>query len=1207
MIIPLVEQAIRPLEESAGLRAALRELELVTRHGQPPRELTLAGLTDTAKLLVAALTARTLARPLVFLTTTNRRAEALLEPLRFFHGLLTGRPGASVVLLPASDVSPYRGLSRHPEIAAARAVALWRLATGEAEVVLAPVGAALGRLAGRESYARLGRTLRVGDRVALDELTAYLEGAGYERHEPVEMPGSYSVRGGLVDVFPPEGSPVRLELFGDRLEELRGFDPATQRSASSRLVGTTLVPLLEVAPTPERLEKLWALREGRAPEGKVNPFPGWEFLLPLAESFGATLLDLAPRAVVLLDEPPSLREEAGKLWERWEEEHGAARAEGRAAAAPGELFLRWAAFEARAAAAPRLGLEQLALEIPGAEHYALASQPTPRYRGAVRAFAEAVRQRLRAGERLLVAGASSGETERLAEILGEYEIPYRFGMPAGQRPGLVEEKSVLAPPVEGAGTEGGAALLLHGPVPEGVSVPEAGFTLFGNFDLFETAGAAPRLRGAPPKSKAAAFAADIGDLGAGDYVVHVDHGIGRFAGLKPLTHDGFTEEFLQLDYLEGDRLYVPLARLDLVQKYRAVGGAAPRLDRLGGLTWQRAKLRASRAVREMAEELVALYAQRAAVPGHAFSADTPWQREFEDAFEWDETRDQRTATDEVKRDLERTQPMDRLLVGDVGFGKTEVALRAAFKAVCESKQAAVLAPTTVLAFQHYENFRRRFAAFPVRVEMLSRFRTRAEQKRILAELEAGKVDVIVGTHRLLSADVRFQDLGLLVVDEEQRFGVRHKERLKQLRAQVDVLTLTATPIPRTLHMALAGLRDLSLIESAPPDRLAIQTVVAAGSDELVRAAVEQELGRGGQVYFVHDRIETIAAAAARLQRLAPGARLAVAHGKLKEAELERIMLGFMQHEYDALVTTKIIENGLDIPLCNTIIVDRADRFGLAELYQLRGRVGRSSRRAYAYLLVEAETRLSEVARRRLAALKEFSELGSGFKIAALDLELRGAGNLLGAEQHGHINAIGFDLYTEMLERAVAELRGTTPTTAGRATLNLGADIRIPPDYIEDERQRLRMYKRIASLGDAAAEGEALAAELEERYGPLPRAVENLLAYAGLKALAERLLLESVEQRQGVVTVRFHPETRVRPERLVEFVRGTPGARLEPSGGLRFPVERPARGAGSPPRKERGVSAGLRLRSDGAGLSSRVPGLGVNWLEELRKRLLALEG
>ena len=1192
MIIPLVEQAIRPLEESAGLRAALRELELSTRHGQPPRELTLAGLTDTAKLLVAALVGRALARPLLFLTSTNRRAEALLEPLRFFHSLLTGHPESAVVFLPAHDVSPYRGLSPHAEIAEARAVALWKLATGEAELALVPVGAALGRLAGRETYARLGRTLGVGDRVALDELVAYLESAGYERHEPVEMPGSYSVRGGLVDVFPPEGRPVRLELFGDRLEELRAFDPATQRSASP-LASATLVPLLEVPRTPERLEKLWALREGREPEGPVNPFPGWEFLLPQVESFGAALLDLAPRAVVLLDEPPSLREEAGKLWERWEEEYAAARAEGRAAAAPGELFLRWTAFEARAAAAPRLGLEQLALEIAGADHFALASQPTPRFRGAVPVFLEEARQRLRAGSRVLVASATSGEMERMAEILGEYEIPYRFTTPAGPRPGLVEEKSVLAPPVEAAGAEGGAVLLLHGPVPEGVNFPEAQLAVFGNFDLFESAAPALARRAAPAraKSKAAAFAADISDLREGDTVVHVDHGLGRFAGLKQLSHDGLAEEFLQLDYLDGDRLYVPLARLDLVQKYRAVGGATPKLDRLGGLTWQRAKLRATRAVREMAEELVQLYAKRATLPGHAFSADTPWQREFEDAFEWDETPDQRTATDEVKRDLERPHPMDRLLVGDVGFGKTEVALRAAFKAVCDSKQAAVLAPTTVLAFQHYENFRRRLAAFPVRVEMLSRFRSRAEQKRILADLEAGKVDIVVGTHRLLSADVGFQDLGLVVVDEEQRFGVRHKERLKQLRAQVDVLTLTATPIPRTLHMALAGLRDLSLIETAPPDRLAIQTVVAPASDALVRAAVEQELARGGQVYYVHDRIETIGAAAERLQRLAPAARLAVAHGQLREAELERVMLGFMQHGYDALVTTKIIENGLDIPLCNTIIVDRADRYGLGELYQLRGRVGRSSRRAYAYLLVEPEARLSEVARRRLAALKEFSELGSGFKIAALDLELRGAGNLLGAEQHGHINAIGFDLYTQLLERAIGELRGTAAVPAGRVTLNLGADIRIPPDYIEDERQRLRMYKRLASLGDAAAERRALAAELEERYGPLPRAVENLIAYAGLKALAERLLLEAVEQRQGVVRVRFHPETRVRPERLVEFVRRTPGARLEPGGALRFPVARPATGAGSPPGSDGGDSA---------------PGA-AGWLEELRKRLLALEG
>jgi transcription-repair coupling factor (superfamily II helicase) len=1166
MIIPFVEQAIRPLEESAAVQAVLRALE---RRAPPAAavtsEATLAGLTDSAKVLVAALLGRALGRPLLLVTSTNRRAEALVEPLRFFYSVLTGRPESSVVFLPAHDVSPYRGLSIHPDIAEARAVGLWKLANGEAEAVVAPVGTALGRLANREAYVGLGRTVQPRDRLEMEELVGYLESVGYERREPV---GQFSVRGGIIDIFSPEARPVRLEFFGDTVEELRAFDPSTQRSTAP-LTAATFLPLVEVPRTPALLGRLWALREGEEAEARVNPFPGWEFLLPLAESFGHTLLDLAPRAVVLFDEPQSLREEAAKLWQRLEEEHTARREEEKTCPAPGELFLRWPAFEARTAAAPRLHLEQLALEISGAEHHALASQPTAHFRGAVRGFAEEVRQRLRRGGPVLAASATQGELERMAEILSEYGVPYRLATVEGRRPKLVEEKSVLAPPLAGLAADAHAAVLVRGAMPEGVSFPDLPLTLFGNFDLFErVAPALPRL-----KSKAAAFAADIAELREGDLVVHVDHGIGQFGGLKQISHDGFTDEFLQINYLDNDRLYVPLARLDLVQKYRSLGGVPPKLDRLGGHAWQRAKARAARALKEMAGELVQLYAARATVPGHAFNADTPWQREFEESFEWEETPDQATATAEVKRDLERPHPMDRLLVGDVGFGKTEVGLRAAFKALCDSKQVVVLAPTTVLAFQHFENFRRRFAPFPVRVEMLSRFRRPAEQKKVLADLEAGQVDLVVGTHRLLSPDVRFHDLGLLVVDEEQRFGVRHKERLKQLRTHVDVLTLTATPIPRTLHMALAGLREMSLIETPPRDRLAIQTVVAAKNDDLVRNAIEQELAREGQVYFVHDRVETIAAVGEWLHQLVPRARLAVAHGQLKESELERIMLGFIRQQYDVLVTTKIIENGLDIPLCNTIVVDRADRFGLAELYQLRGRVGRSNRRAYAYLLVPPGAPLSETARRRLAALKEFSELGSGFRIAALDLELRGAGNLLGREQHGHVNAIGFDLYTQMLERAIAELRGQAPAPEARVTLKLGVNIRIPPEYIEDERQRLRTYKRIASLGEAEAEGAAVVAELEDRYGPLPRAVQNLLRYAGLKAVAERLLVESIEQSHGGVRVRFHPQTGVAPQRLVAFVGKTPDAQLDPSGALRFRVNR------SQPE----------------------------WLDEVRKRLLALEG
>jgi transcription-repair coupling factor (superfamily II helicase) len=550
----------------------------------------------------------------------------------------------------------------------------------------------------------------------------------------------------------------------------------------------------------------------------------------------------------------------------------------------------------------------------------------------------------------------------------------------------------------------------------------------------------------------------------------------------------------------------------------------------------------------MADQLLRLYAQRKTLAGFAFSADTPWQREFEDAFEFEETPDQETAIADVKRDMERAEPMDRLLCGDVGYGKTEVAMRAAFKAISEGKQVVLLAPTTVLAFQHFETFRRRFAAFPMSIEMLSRFRTPREQKSVLAALEAGKVDVVIGTHRLLSKDVRFQDLGLLIVDEEQRFGVAHKERLKELRKEVDALALSATPIPRTLNMSLVGLRDMSVIETPPKDRLAIQTVVAPFREDLVRRALEEELARQGQVYFIHNRVESIYSVATLVQKLVPRARVVVGHGQMSEKELERVMLKFIRDEADVLVATTIVENGLDIPRANTILINRADRFGLAELYQLRGRVGRSNQRAYAYLLVPPERSLSPLARRRLAALKEFSELGSGFRVAALDLELRGAGNLLGRQQHGHINAVGFDLYCQMLERSVAALKGEAPAAELRCSLNLGLDIRIPADYVTSESLRLRTYKRIAAI-QSESEKEDVRQELTDRFGPLPPPVTNLLDYAVLKSLCERLLVASLERQGSQVAVRFHPETPLEPSKLVALVRKGDGVRFDPSGTL----------------------------------------------------------
>src|SRR6202142_3223569 len=577
-----------------------------------------------------------------------------------------------------------------------------------------------------------------------------------------------------------------------------------------------------------------------------------------------------------------------------------------------------------------------------------------------------------------------------------------------------------------------------------------------------------------------------------------------------------------------------MTRLDLIQKYRSTDtGPAPPLNKLGTQAWQKTKAKVKKAMADMAGELLKLYAQRKAAEGTPFSPDTNMQHEFEDAFDFNETDDQLTAIADIKRDMESTQPMDRLLCGDVGYGKTEVAMRAAFKAVQDSKQVAVLTPTTVLSFQHYESFKKRFANFPVNVEMISRFRTPKEQKLILEKAEAGKIDILIGTHRILSKDLKFQDLGLLVVDEEQRFGVRHKERLKQMRAHIDVLAMSATPIPRTLHMSLIGLRDMSVIETPPKDRMAIQTIVAKFDEKLIRTAVEMELERGGQTYFVHNRVETIYELAAKIRELVPQARIVIGHGQLPESELERTMLAFMDGEYDVLCATSIIENGLDIPRANTIIINRADRHGLSELYQLRGRVGRSNRRAYAYLLIPPEQQLTEIARRRLAALKEFSDLGAGFKIAALDLELRGAGNMLGGQQSGHIEAVGFELYTTMLEAAVKELKGEGAEARPAPQLNLGIALRVDESYVPEENQRLRLYKKIAGAASEAAVAE-VRAEMEDRYGAPPDATVYLLEAAMVRLECEQLGIAQVDRKRAEVQIRFIENAVIDPQHLMRL-------------------------------------------------------------------------
>ncbi len=795
----------------------------------------------------------------------------------------------------------------------------------------------------------------------------------------------------------------------------------------------------------------------------------------------------------------------------------------------------------------------------------LQTEPAPKFHGDVKAFAADLRNRLDRRQNVLLVPPTTGKADRLREILDEYQIPFSMvAAPLGARvPG--PRDGVVEPPAsatlsignrqsatvnqEAGETPALPAMIVRGELDEGVVLPDLSLALISDADLFgEFAWSGPARRG---RSSAASFISDLSDLKVGDYVVHVDHGVALYRGLRQIAVEGAARDFMLLTYQEEAKLYVPLERLDLVEKYRTGGdGARPVLDRLGGATWARTKTRVKRALRDMAEELLRIYAERKMRAGTAFSPDTPWQNEFESAFEFEETPHQLTALKDIKRDLESPQPMDRLLCGDVGYGKTELAMRAAFKVVQDAKQVAVLAPTTVLAFQHYNTFRQRMSAFPIRIEMLSRFRSPVENKKTAAEIEAGRVDIAIGTHRLLSKDVKFQDLGLLVVDEEQRFGVAAKERLKSFKASVDVLTMSATPIPRTLNMSLGGLRDLSVIETPPRGRLAIQTVVAPFGPGIVQSSILEEMRRQGQVFFVHNRVDTIFKMAAWIQELVPTARIGVAHGQMSEGELEKVMMRFVRDEYDVLVSTVLIENGLDIPRANTLIVNHAERFGLADLYQLRGRVGRSNRRAYAYLLIPSEETLTPIAQRRLAALKEFSDLGAGFRLAALDLELRGAGNLLGAEQSGDLNSVGFDLYLKMLEEAVEELKGNAPKVEVRTTLNLGFDIKIPDRYIIDESQRLRMYKRISSL-TGKDERDAIEQELVDRYGPIPPSVENLLRYALLKSVAEAMLVQSIERKADELWVKFHADAPVSAEKLKQFMRRHKEASLRPDGVLRF--------------------------------------------------------
>jgi transcription-repair coupling factor (superfamily II helicase) len=1125
--------------------ADFRRIASETLRGES--DVIVSGLTGSARALFVAGLWSSLRRPVIVVTPQDRGVETLATDIRYFHGEFNSNGANRVCPFPAWETDPYAGLTPHADIQQARATTLWRLRNKQVDIVVASIRSIATRLAAPTRFDTYSLHVTSGEDLSQELLIEHLTNSGYLRQEPVGSPGEFSVRGGIVDVFSPlMRNPVRIEFFGDSVDSIREFDLDDQRSRGP-VQYIDLLPMQDSVISREMLREWGAKARQRwsdesfqkdlneklvfADNGEL--FSGAPYLMPVIQPSDATLLDYAEPAILILDEPEVIDEAHQKFFATLEQRFEQTQDAGGVVLPPNHIFVPPDELRTLSATNRRLYLEELG---SSGSSFFVKGQPSEKFHGRIKDMAEMVRRSHESGHEIILLGSTVGMAERLRDIVHEYGIPFRceFGEPPLK---ALDDATV---PIIGIGR-----------ISAGFRLPDLNLEVFAETDIFdESEHLAPQHK---RRQKISSFVSDLQDLKPGDYVVHIDHGIGTYSGLT-LVHD---RECMVLLYQGGDRLYVPLDRLDLIQKYSSTEGARPQLDKLGGTTWVARKTRAKRAIRDMAQELLKLYAERKVANGYAFSIDTAWQKEFEEAFQYDETPDQLSAIADIKRDMESAMPMDRLICGDVGYGKTEVAMRAAFKAIADGKQVAVLTPTTVLCYQHFETFKERFAAFPVGVAMLSRFVVAKEQKKVVADLEAGKIDIAIGTHRLLSKDIKFQDLGLMIIDEEQRFGVAHKERLKQIKKQVDVVTMTATPIPRTLNMALSGLRDMSVIETPPRDRLAIQTVVVKFKAAVIENAINFELERGGQVYIVHNRVESIYSLANFMQKICPKARIGVAHGQMSEKELETVMTRFMHHEFDVLVATTIIENGLDISLANTLIVNRADRYGLSQLYQLRGRVGRSNRRAYAYLLIPSDETLTQIARRRLAAIREFSELGAGFRIAALDLELRGAGNLLGGQQHGHIEAIGFDLYCQLLERTIEELRTGESLPEVETAINLRVDLKIPADFIDEEVPRLRIYKQIASTR-SEAELDNLYRDLEDRFGELPPPVRHLLEYARLRILGRARGVTSIERTAQGIDIKFHETARVDPERIVELVGSGGGISFAPPATLRLqPAGRPA--------------------------------------------------
>ena len=1104
-----LSKLFQALNRTPSLRRILSSLK------QGEKTIQVSGLEASSRSLLIAHLFSSLRRPLIIITDAEESASPLFEDLRALQG------ENQVCLFPSWGIEPYELKTPYPENSGGRLECLGQLRRANPLLVVTTLKAVIEKTITPEVLEASSIMLREGIDFGHEDLAAKLARLNFSRVPLVEEVGDFAVRGGIIDFFPNSSEyPIRIEFWGDAVESLRLFSINTQRS-KRRLSEFSLRPQREfLIDRSELSRKLKSSPEMLSPESKEllrdeRGFEGLEWFAPFLGIPQATIFDYLPKNTIVVTAEAELLASglkdfiqlASSARSDMVEKYGHLPplkmsyfipAEGDSTSEGNSLWDTIDSYQ-------RLNLEDLALK---GDAIRIETHPQPSD-SSLGQFKKRLEDYLSEGIEVFVCCANAGQRERIGELLDQFSG--RVNLPVAELEG-------------------------------GFIFPEARLAVLTDHQIFPR----HRIRERRRRFKEGIALQSYTSLREGDYVVHIDFGIGKYLGLETITIEGRKRDCLLIIYQGGDKLYVPIEQFNRVQKYAGREGH-PKLTKLGGTGWQKIKARAKKAIMDMAAGLIKIYAQRIAHPGFASAADTPWQRELEASFLYEETPDQMKAIEEVKKDMQAPYPMDRLICGDVGYGKTEVAIRAAFKAVDNGKQVALLVPTTILAQQHYHTFRERLAAFPVKIEMLSRFKKRGEQKQILEEVKSGRCDIVIGTHRLLSKDVEFKDLGLVIIDEEQRFGVKHKEKLKRWRTLVDVLTLTATPIPRTMQLSLYGAKDTSVIDTPPKDRLPIHTQLAKFSPQVIVEAIKGELSRSGQIYFVHNRVQSIMAVHRYLQNLLPEVNIAIAHGQMPESRLERIMLDFLDGHYQVLLSTTIIESGLDIPTVNTIIVARADKLGLAQLYQLRGRVGRSSLKAHAYLLVPAPRFLSPTARKRLKAIEEFTELGSGFHLALRDLEIRGAGNLLGAQQHGFIQEVGFDLYTKLLEEAVSELRGQPLERELPIRVDLDSEIYLPEDYISEKPHRVQVYQMLARA-KTDKDTEELRSELQDRFGKPPPEMGQLFLLAEIKMLGTKLKLERITSRDEKLTLQFHPQAKITKERVqfflsrlkqpVEFVSGT---------------------------------------------------------------------